>query len=602
VKFTAIEESKDLISLSLDELIGNLEVYEMIIKKDSEIVKAKVERKSLALKAKTESSDEECSTSGSEDEEYAMAVRDIKKFFKRRGRFVRQPLNDKNIFQRSHDDKNGKSDRKCFRCGDPNHLIRECPKPPKDKNQRAFVGGSWSDSGEEDDEKVNNEMCLVTQASSEVCSESSYFSDENSSIDDLILENEYDKLCKMSLNIITKNKRLKATRDSLEKENSILKEKVSTLEKNKEVDLECVKCLGFNSFEASSSGTKEIKFVKAQKMVSSDGGPNQLIVNKAKVPVAGDNEVKQFYKPLSKPGVGFSKPNFRSKTPPPRRINNNYPRAKTLQPKRNIGRQNRPHGFPKVKESLNVTFDETPPPSKTSPLVDDDLDEEEAIKVTEKKNLESDIVDETLEIDEIVNIKKSRNHPLENVIGNLNQRTLRSQTQNQNNFFCFISTIEPKNVNKALGDKSWIVAMQEELNQLIANGVWELVPQHRNMTIKGTKWVFRNKLDKNGIISRNKARLVAQGYNQQKGIDYDETYAPVARLESIRILLAHVCALDFKLFQMDVKSAFLNGFINEEVYVAQPLGFIDFENLDHVYKLKKALYSLNKHPKLGLIR
>ncbi|GJT41524.1 retrovirus-related pol polyprotein from transposon TNT 1-94 [Tanacetum coccineum] len=243
----------------------------------------------------------------------------------------------------------------------------------------------------------------------------------------------------------------------------------------------------------------------------------------------------------------------------------------------------------KVEESLNVTFDETPPPSKTSPLVDDDLDEEEAIKVTKKKNLENDIVDETLEIDEIVNIKESRNHPLENVIGNLNQRTLRSQAQNQSNFFCFISTIESKNVNEALTDDSWIVAMQEELNQFIANDVWELVPQPRNMTIIGTKWVFRNKLDENGIVSRNKARLVAQGYNQQEGIDYDETYAPVARLESIRILLAYACALDFKLFQMDVKSAFLNGFINEEVYVAQPPGFIDFEKPDHVYKLKKAL-------------
>ncbi|GJZ65315.1 zf-CCHC domain-containing protein [Tanacetum coccineum] len=105
----------------------------------------------------------------SEDEEYAMAVRDFKKFFKRRGRFVRQPRNDKKTFQRSRDDKNGKSDRKCFRCGDPNHLIGECPKPPKDKNQRAFVGGSWSDSGEEDDEKVKNETCLLAHASSEVC-------------------------------------------------------------------------------------------------------------------------------------------------------------------------------------------------------------------------------------------------------------------------------------------------------------------------------------------------------------------------------------------------------------------------------------------------
>nr|GEW04169.1 zf-CCHC domain-containing protein/UBN2 domain-containing protein [Tanacetum cinerariifolium] len=138
-KVTAIEESKDLASLSLDELIENLKVYKMFIKKDSEIVKAKVERKSLALKANKESSNEECWTSCSKDEEYANAVRDFKKFFKRRCGLVRQLQNDKKTFQRSRDDKKGKSDRKCFRCGDPNHLIGECPKPPKDKNQRAFV-------------------------------------------------------------------------------------------------------------------------------------------------------------------------------------------------------------------------------------------------------------------------------------------------------------------------------------------------------------------------------------------------------------------------------------------------------------------------------
>ncbi|GKB91296.1 retrovirus-related pol polyprotein from transposon TNT 1-94 [Tanacetum coccineum] len=287
----------------------------MIIKKDSELVKAKGERKYLALKAKKKSSDEECSTSRSEDEEYAMAVRDFKNFFKRRGRFVRQPQNDKKTFQRSRDDKNGKSDRKCFRCGDPNHLIGECPKPPKDKNQRAFVGGSWSDSGEEDDEKAKDETCLVAQASNEVCSDSSYFSDENSSIDALALYNEYGKLCKMSLKLITKNKRLKAVRNSLENELSKLKEKLSTFEKNKGVDLECTKCqllrieneklkeeaikltkfensthylnemlsnqkpfgyklgLGFNSLEASTSRTKEIKFVKYKKETSHGGGP-----------------------------------------------------------------------------------------------------------------------------------------------------------------------------------------------------------------------------------------------------------------------------------------------------------------------------------------
>nr|GFA76901.1 alpha/beta hydrolases superfamily protein [Tanacetum cinerariifolium] len=166
-KVTEIEESKDLTSLSLDELIGNLKVHEMIMKKDFKILKAKVKRKSLALKAKKESSDEECLTFRSEDEEYAMAVRDFKKLFKRRGRCVRQPWNNKKTFKRSRDDKNCKSDRKCFRCGDLNHLIGECPKTTERQDQRAFVGGSWSDSGEEDDEKVKNETCLIAQASSE---------------------------------------------------------------------------------------------------------------------------------------------------------------------------------------------------------------------------------------------------------------------------------------------------------------------------------------------------------------------------------------------------------------------------------------------------
>nr|GEY69632.1 zf-CCHC domain-containing protein/UBN2 domain-containing protein [Tanacetum cinerariifolium] len=132
-----MEESNNLTSLLLDELIGNLEVHELIIKKDSGIVKGKGEMRSLALKAKKESSDEESLTFESEDEEYAMLVRD----FKRRGRFVRQPRNDKKTFQRSQDDKNDKSERKCFKCGDPNHLIGECPKPPRDKNKKALI---WS--------------------------------------------------------------------------------------------------------------------------------------------------------------------------------------------------------------------------------------------------------------------------------------------------------------------------------------------------------------------------------------------------------------------------------------------------------------------------
>ncbi|GJU74727.1 retrovirus-related pol polyprotein from transposon TNT 1-94 [Tanacetum coccineum] len=279
-KVTAIEKSKDLSSLALDELIGNLKVPEVVMEKDSEIYRGKKERvKSIALKAKKESSDDETLTSESDDEEYAMAK--------------------------------GNSDRKCFGCGKPNHLIGDCPKPPCKKDQRSFIGGSWRDSENEAEDKTNDETCLMAQSSNEVTLDSSHYSDNDSSLDD-------DK---------------------------------------------------------------------------------------------------------------------------------------------------------------------------------------------------------------------------------------------------------PKNVNEALGVDSWVIAMQEELNQFIANDVWDLVPLPKSHTVIGTKWVYRNKLDEN------------------------------ARLDSIRILLAIACANDFKLYQMDVKSVFLNGFINEEVYVAQPLGFIDFEKPDYVYKLKKALYGLKQAPK-----
>ncbi len=160
-----------------------------------------------------------------------------------------------------------------------------------------------------------------------------------------------------------------------------------------------------------------------------------------------------------------------------------------------------------------------------------------------------------------------------------------------------ISQIEPRSINEAIIDESWIEAMKEELHQFEKNEVWNLVPFPKDHSIIGTRWVFRNKLDENGKVVRNKARLVAQGYNQQEGIDYDETFAPVARLEAIRILLAYASHKCIKLFQMDVKSAFLNGFLNEEVYVHQPPGFVDKHKPNHVYKLTKALYGLKQAPR-----
>ncbi|GJX20243.1 copia protein [Tanacetum coccineum] len=231
--------------------------------------------------AKKESIDEDSLTFDSEDEEYALAVKEFNKFFKRRGRFVRQPRDERKLLQRSRNDKNGKNERKCFRCRDPNHLIGVCPKFPRNNNQRAFIGGAWSDSG--------------------------------------------GKLRK---------KRLR-------------------------------------------------QILSCSSMRPMDRLRNQL---------GADEWIKD---------SGCSK-------------------------------------HMTVEESLNVTFDETPPPPKTSPLEDDDLVEEEAIEVSKTRPLGNDLEDKSLENNEILNIKESKSHPLENVI-------------------------ELKNINEALKYESWVIAISKPL-------------------------------------------------------------------------------------------------------------------------------------------
>ncbi|GJR27115.1 zf-CCHC domain-containing protein [Tanacetum coccineum] len=267
-KVMAIEESKDLSSLALDELIGNLKVHEVVMEKDSKIYRGKKERvKSIALKAKKESSDDETSTSGSDDEEYAMAVRNFKKFFRRKGKFVRQPREEKKSF-RQRDEKKGKSDRKCFRCGDPNHLIGDCPKPSRNKDQKAFIGGSWSDSENDAEDKTNDETCLMAQSSNEVTLNSSYHSDDASSLDNDSMQIEYDSLCEISLKIINKNKILKTKRDLLEKEILELNEKIKKLERSKEIEIACKSCEELKSENAKLKET-QVKFVKFDKSANS---------------------------------------------------------------------------------------------------------------------------------------------------------------------------------------------------------------------------------------------------------------------------------------------------------------------------------------------
>ncbi|GJV34502.1 retrovirus-related pol polyprotein from transposon TNT 1-94 [Tanacetum coccineum] len=266
-KVTAIEESKNLTTLPLDELIGNLKVYEEVIMKDVETVKGKKEQsRSLALK-----------------------------------------------------------------CGDRSHFIEECSKPPKNNDQREFIGGAWSDNGEDEVENIKDEACLVAQAPDEIC---------------------------LGVNLEP---------DEWIKDSGCSKHMTDYLTK-----------FDLKSYEGVFLGYPQ-------------NSKAYIILNKQ---------------------------------------------------------------IMKVEESLNVTFDETPHPPKTPPLEDDELVEEEAIEVSKTKPIGNDLEDISLENNQMANIKESKSHPLENVIGNLNQRTLRSQAQDKSNFFCFISTIEPKNINEALKDEN----------------------------------------------------------------------------------------------------------------------------------------------------
>ncbi|GJT63688.1 retrovirus-related pol polyprotein from transposon TNT 1-94 [Tanacetum coccineum] len=168
-------------------------------------------------------------------------------------------------------------------------------------------------------------------------------------------------------------------------------------------------------------------------------------------------------------------------------------------------------------------------------------------------------------------------------------------------FVDFLSEIEPKKVFEALKHPGWVDVMQEELNYFYRNKVWTLVPLPYGKIAIGSKCVFRNKKDEHGITTKNKARLVAQGYSQEEGIDYDETFTPVARMEAIRIFLAFATYMNIKFYQMDVKSAFLNGKLKEEAYVKQPPGFESSEFSDYVCKLDKAAYGLKQAPKTSYL-
>jgi uncharacterized membrane protein YciS (DUF1049 family) len=193
-----------------------------------------------------------------------------------------------------------------------------------------------------------------------------------------------------------------------------------------------------------------------------------------------------------------------------------------------------------------------------------------------------------------------KNHPASQIIDEKDKgvQTRRKIIKNiEQSHIAFISMLELKNFNEASKDDHWVKAMNDELDQIEKNNTWEMVHRLEGKNIIGSKWIFKNKLNEQGQVVKNKVSLVCKGYAQIEGLDFDETFAPVARLEAIGIFLAYACHKRFKVYQMDVKSAFLNGDLNEEVYMEQLEGFELYDNPDLVCKLKKALYGLKQAPR-----
>nr|GEZ49969.1 retrovirus-related Pol polyprotein from transposon TNT 1-94 [Tanacetum cinerariifolium] len=199
------------------------------------------------------------------------------------------------------------------------------------------------------------------------------------------------------------------------------------------------------------------------------------------------------------------------------------------------------------------------------------------------------------------NSKWTKDHPLKNIIGQLARPvSIRLQLHEQAllcYYDAFLTFVEPKTYKNALTQSCWIKAMQKELSEFERLEVWEVIPRPDKVMVITLKWIYKVKLDELGCILKNKARLVARGYRQEEGIDFEESFAPVARLEAIRIFLAFATQKNTVVYQMDVKTVFLNGNLREEIYVSQPDGFVDPDNPNHVYKLKKALYELKQAPR-----
>jgi hypothetical protein len=259
----------------------------------------------------------------------------------------------------------------------------------------------------------------------------------------------------------------------------------------------------------------------------------------------------------------------------------------------------------KVVESINITIDETGTPEskeEENKSMEQLFEEEEAEYEVEEEDEEN--LTKTKEQVQQVSPKTpskrvQKNHPSYQIIGNkdVGVETRRKIYSPEQTHLALLSSIEPNCFEEANNDEFWNKSTNEELDQIEKNDTWELVPRPKIKNVIGTKWVFGNKLNEYRQFTRNKATYVCKGYAQIEGIDFEETFAPVAGMEAIWLLLAYACSKNVKVYRMDVKSTFLNGELEEEVYIEQPEGFQLSENADYVCKIKKALYGLKQTPR-----
>ncbi|KAH9673511.1 Integrase catalytic domain-containing protein [Citrus sinensis] len=608
-KRTAIEEAKDLNTLPLDDLIGSLISYE----EDLAAEKGHEEKKkSIALKASKYESDEE---SEPDDEELAILARRFRKFFKKTG--------ERRNFRNFKNYREKKEAITCYECKKPGHIRSECPLINKLK-KKAMVA-TWDDSEEEQMMKKDRKK----------------YASLNGKYYAFVIVDDYSRYTWV-LFLANKDDALDAFKVLCKK-----------LQNEKGHGIVCIRSDHGGEFEnhafesfcnnlgiehqfssprtPQQNGVVERKNRSIQEMARTMLNENALpkyfwaeavntacyVLNRVLIRPNLNKTPYELWKDR-KPNIGYFKV-FGCKC----FVLNTKDNLGKFDPKSDVGiflgYSNSSKAYRVynkrtlvVEESMHVTFDESNPSSTEKVVVDDDAGEEEQEEEASNDKQEDAPHEIQEEHHEELNAEQNKgtsqtlpkewryvsSHPKDVILGDPSRGiTTRSSLRNTCEHNAFISQIEPKSFEDAENDESWIMAMQEELNQFERNNVWELVPKPEYQSVIGTKWVFRNKMDESGVVVRNKARLVAQGYNQEEGIDFDETFAPVARLESIRMLLAYACHKDFILFQMDVKSAFLNGHIMEEVYVKQPPGFENEKFPNHVYKLLKALYGLKQAPR-----